>query len=133
MPGDNLAILSLDVGEVRIGVAEGSTLARIAHPLKTIARASVASELGQLLAEYQPQHIIVGQPRNANGETTAQTQYVYDFVNEFLADQSVIYQDESVTSVRAEQELEARRKPYTKGDIDALAAAYILQDYLDGI
>jgi RNase H-fold protein (predicted Holliday junction resolvase) len=41
-------------------------------------------------------------------------------------------QDEAVTSKRAEAELEARGKPYQRGDIDALAATYILEDFLAG-
>jgi RNase H-fold protein (predicted Holliday junction resolvase) len=40
------------------------------------------------------------------------------------------WQDEAVTSAQAEAELVQRKKPYTKGDIDALAAVYILNDYL---
>ncbi len=39
-------------------------------------------------------------------------------------------QDEAVTSKHAEAELESRGKPYERGDIDALAATYILQDWL---
>ena len=41
-------------------------------------------------------------------------------------------QDEALTSHHAEEELEARGKPYERGDIDALAATYIVQDWLDG-
>jgi putative holliday junction resolvase len=42
-----------------------------------------------------------------------------------------MFQDESLTSVIAEQRLVATKKPYSKGDIDATAAALILQDYLE--
>jgi RNase H-fold protein (predicted Holliday junction resolvase) len=42
----------------------------------------------------------------------------------------ISWQDEAVTSVRAEEELRARGKPYVREDIDALAATYILEDYL---
>ena len=41
------------------------------------------------------------------------------------------FQDESLTSVIAEQQLISYKKPYTKGDIDAQAAAIILQDYIE--
>ncbi|MCX6728115.1 MAG: Holliday junction resolvase RuvX, partial [Candidatus Saccharibacteria bacterium] len=40
-------------------------------------------------------------------------------------------QDEALTSVKAEEELKSRGMPFEKGDIDALAATYILQDFLD--
>ncbi len=43
----------------------------------------------------------------------------------------VIEQDESLTSVMAEEVLKSHKKPYTKGDIDAQAATIILQDYLE--
>ena len=45
-------------------------------------------------------------------------------------DLPVIAQDEAATSVKATEELESRGKPYDKGAIDALAATYILEDYL---
>jgi len=38
--------------------------------------------------------------------------------------------DEALTSVRAKEELQSRGKPYEKGDVDALAATLILDDYL---
>ena len=44
----------------------------------------------------------------------------------------VVFQDEALTSVKARDELDARKKPYEKGDIDKLAACYILEDYLIG-
>ena len=40
-------------------------------------------------------------------------------------------QDEALTSVKAEEELKDRKSPYEKGDIDSLAATYILQDYIE--
>lgn len=129
----NTVVLALDVGEVRIGIAEATTFVRIAHPLKTISRANVVKELNAIIDAYKPELFVVGLPRNAQGEKTAQTQYVYDFVEEFMSGKTVVYQDESLTSVQAERELAARKKPYQKEDIDALAAAYILQDYLDGL
>ena len=43
----------------------------------------------------------------------------------------IVYQDESLTSVMAEEKLKSSGKPYEKADIDALAAALILQDYLE--
>ena len=43
----------------------------------------------------------------------------------------IAFQDESLTSVMAEQRLIAHKKPYSTGDIDSQAAAIILQDYLE--
>ena len=44
---------------------------------------------------------------------------------------NIVFQDESLTSVMAEDRLKASGKPYEKGDIDAMAATIILQDYLE--
>jgi RNase H-fold protein (predicted Holliday junction resolvase) len=41
------------------------------------------------------------------------------------------FQDESLTSVQAENLLKSYKKPYSKGDIDMNAAAIILSDYLE--
>ena len=74
---------------------------------------------------------MVGYPRNQSGDPTAQTA-----VAEALADQlqgmaAVVFQDESLTSVMAEDRLKTAGKPYEKADIDAHAAVIILQDYLE--
>jgi RNase H-fold protein (predicted Holliday junction resolvase) len=44
---------------------------------------------------------------------------------------NIVFQDESLTSVIAENRLKTTKKPYTKGDIDAQAAAIILEDYME--
>ena len=46
-------------------------------------------------------------------------------------DVDVVFQDESLTSVIAEERLKSFRRPYTKEDIDAEAASIILQDYIE--
>ena len=46
-------------------------------------------------------------------------------------DKKIVFQDESLTSVMAEQRLKSYGRPYAKGDIDAQAATIILQDYLE--
>ena len=78
--------------------------------------------------------MVVGLPRNMHDQDTAQTAYVRRFAEGLRREIRTIaveFQDEAETSRKAESELMARKKPYTKGDIDALAATYILQDYLD--
>jgi RNase H-fold protein (predicted Holliday junction resolvase) len=46
-------------------------------------------------------------------------------------DATIVFQDESLTSVMAEKRLESRGGLYSKGDIDSEAAAIILQDYME--
>jgi putative transcription antitermination factor YqgF len=76
--------------------------------------------------------IVIGFPRNQRGEVTAQTAAVQDLVSQLQLpdDVTLHWQDESLTSIKAEEELTSRGKPFEKGDIDSLAATYILEDYL---
>lgn len=125
-------ILALDVGEKRIGVAQGDADMRIAFPYDTIeVDGSEVQAIAELVMASDVETLVVGYPRNQSGEPTAQTQYVEDFVAK-LTDlpAEVVFQDESLTSVMAEQRLKQQKAPYGKGDIDAMAACIILEDYL---
>jgi len=126
-------LLALDVGSVRIGVARASSLVRLPEPLMTIQNGpETVQRLKQLVVEHDARTLVVGLPRGLEGQETAQTASVREFVA-LLSQQlsiPIVLQDEAVTSRKAEDELLARGKPYAKGDVDALAAAYILDDYL---
>lgn len=125
--------LALDVGEKRIGVAMGDTTVRIAVPLDTIEVDGMEVErIARIIVDENVDTIVVGYPRNQSGEPTAQTAFAEAFAAK-LTDiaPKLVYQDESLTSVLAEQRLKSYGKPYTKGDIDAQAAAIVLQDYLE--
>ncbi len=127
-------IVCLDVGEKRIGVAVADTAIRIAIPLETVEVDGYEIEsISKIVANEGADSIVIGYPRNQSGEATAQTRYVEQFSYKLkgVADE-VVFQDESLTSVMAEERLKSYKKPYGKGDIDALAAAIILQDYLEG-
>lgn len=123
-------ILSLDVGERRVGVAIASLIARLPTPLVTLDNDEhIWGKIQELRKSEGIETIVVGLPRNLSGEDTAQTQYVRDFAAH-LSDVIVVFQDEALTSRKAETELKSRGKPFAKGDIDALAATYILEDYM---
>jgi putative Holliday junction resolvase len=127
------SILALDVGDRRVGVAVTSLIARLPRPLITLERGdNFIEKLRVIINDESIDRLIVGLPRGLNGQTTAQTEAVETFVNDLKQqfDLPIYFQDEAVTSKKAEAELEARRKPYVPGDIDALAATYILEDYL---
>lgn len=131
---DKRVFIGLDVGQRRIGVAQGDSVGRIAQPVKTIiVDGGEAVSLRQLLADVGATDIVVGRPRNQSGDETQQTQQTEAFVNSILQqfELPIYWQDESVTSVIAEDRLKQRKKPYTKADIDAEAASLILQDYLE--
>lgn len=126
-------LIALDVGEKRIGVAVADTGVRIAVPFTTIeVDGAEIQSIAEIVAKEQAEIVVVGYPRNQQGESTAQTNYVEKFAEglEFL-DAKLVFQDESLTSVLAEERLKQYGRPYSKGDIDAQAATIILQDYLE--
>jgi putative Holliday junction resolvase len=126
--------LALDVGERKIGVARANSIARIAEPLVTLPNnGSFADELTMLIREHDASLLVVGLPRGMNGQETAQTQYVRDFMQHLHAPVEYVFQDEAVTSVNAEAQLKQSGKSYTKQDIDAVAASLILGDYLQEV
>jgi putative pre-16S rRNA nuclease len=133
MLNQSSTIIALDVGSVRIGVAMANMITRIASPYKTVANNdAIVDTLLRILDEHQAAILVVGLPRNLSGDYTAQTHKVEAFAAELEKHIQVplYWQDEAATSVKAEAELDARKKPYAKGDVDALAATYILDDFL---
>jgi putative Holliday junction resolvase len=127
------SLLALDVGEARIGVALADTTVKIAVPYGAIeVDGTELTQIAQLAVREDADVIVVGYPRNQSGEATAQTAYVEQFASQ-LTDMAseVVFQDESLTSVLAEQRLKARGGQYSRGDIDAEAAVIILQDYIE--
>lgn len=123
-------ILSLDVGERRVGVAIANVIARFAHPLTTLDHTErIYQDIADLVTKEDVELLVIGLPRNLSGDDTAQTEYVRAFAAK-IENVEIAFQDEALTSAKAEQELKARGKPFAKGDIDALAATYILEDYL---
>lgn len=129
----SVSLVCLDVGEKRIGVALADSAIRIAFPYDTIeVDGNEITTITDILSKQNANILIIGYPRNQSGETTGQTKFVEDFalkIQDFSG--KIIFQDESLTSVLAEQRLAAHNKPYSKADIDAQAATIILQDYLE--
>lgn len=130
-------ILALDVGEKRIGVALADTAVRIAVPYDTIAvEGGELMQITEIVVRENVDCIVVGYPRNQAGLATMQTAAVEQFVEKLAAhlsevDVEIVFQDESLTSVIAEDRLKSHGRPYSKGDIDAQAASIILQDHLE--
>jgi putative Holliday junction resolvase len=127
------SILALDVGGKRIGVALANAVARIASPLTTLQNSdSMIDELQKLLRHHDVAVVVLGLPRGLDGQHTAQTETVEQFAEmlKMHIDLPLYWQDEAVTSRKAEEELSRRSAAYRKEDIDALAATYILEDFL---
>lgn len=133
MPTSSDSVLALDVGDRRIGVACANVIARIAQPLTTIINDdTVLPQLQQIISDQQATIMVIGLPRGLDGQHTAQTRTVEAFKEKLQRhiDLPLYWQDEALTSRKAETELQKRGKPYSKGDIDAYAASYILEDFL---
>ena len=129
----SISLVCLDVGEKRIGVAVADSLIRIAVPYDTVeVDGDEIKSIYKILLTQNADILVIGYPRNQSGEPTNQTKFVEDFaakIDDFSG--KIVFQDESLTSVLAEQRLAAHNKPYRKGDIDAMAASIILNDYLE--
>lgn len=126
-------ILALDVGSVRIGLALADVRVRLPVPAGAVVHdEKVVEAIREFCKREEVAQLVIGLPRNMQGQDTAQTEAVRSFGAALQVELPlpVSWQDEAVTSVRAEEELRARGKPYAKEDIDALAATYILEDYL---
>lgn len=126
-------IVALDVGEKRIGVASANVIARLASPLTTLVVGDdIINDIKQLLAKETAAVLVIGRPRSLSGKETEQTKRVEAFGAqvEQAVHIPVYWQDEALTSVNAEAELRIKRGTFAKGAVDALAATYILEDFL---
>ena len=125
-------LLGLDVGHKRIGVARASSLAMLAEPLRTVPTDGALDKLKELVKEYNAATVVVGLPRNLQGDDTQQTAWVREWVDEAKKQIELpfYWQDEALTSAVAEAELQTHKHSH---DVDALAAAIILQDFLDSL
>jgi putative Holliday junction resolvase len=132
-------LIGFDFGERRIGVAVGETSTRIANPLGAIeerANEERFRAIGRIVDEWQPVGFVVGLPRHSDDSEHAVAKLAEKFARRLASRYHlpVEFIDETLTSAIAESELrEIRTRASRKSDVDALAAAMILQSYLDGL
>ena len=130
--------LGFDVGEKTIGLALSDTRFSIATPLQVIQRTQWkkdAQTLLQLIQEHKVVGIIVGFPLNMNGTEGPRCQSIRQFVTNFLTvmDLPACLWDERLSTMAVTRTLleadmsRAKRKTV----VDKMAAAYILQGFLD--
>ena len=130
--------LALDVGEVRVGVAVSDELGAIASPLTMVRRGkSDLDELIQLTREWSPTTVVVGLPTGLSGREGPQAAIVRAFAAKLAArlgeTPPIVFWDERLTTAIAERSLIASgtSRAKRKQRIDAVAAAVLLQSYLD--
>lgn len=133
-----MAILGLDFGEKRIGVALAHAESVVAVPLTVIERVGDEADVEGIIAlgeKYGAERIVVGLPRSLDGTVGRQAQVVLAFASKLseATDIPVDTWDERYSTVVAEGMLAQAGMKRTKrrGRRDALAAAVILQSYLD--
>ncbi|MEJ2734161.1 MAG: Holliday junction resolvase RuvX [Anaerolineae bacterium] len=138
-----MKLMALDVGERRVGVAVSDTTGVLATPLMVVRRKSKVEDFytfARLVREQGVEGLVIGHPLNADGNAGPQARRVERYAAallEALSAEGLTLQmflwDEHMSTQRAQQlMIEAGRKARERrGRIDAVAAAVILQDYLD--
>lgn len=133
-----MVIVALDIGDARIGVAVSDELELIATPRAMIRRKSTAGALeavAQEIARAEAQLVVVGLPVSFDGELHGQARAIQAFAEKLRRrlDLPLIYADETLSSVRAEERLRAAgvRPERMRERVDAEAAAIILEDVLE--
>ncbi len=130
-------LLAFDFGARRIGVAVGETATGIANPLGAIEESANEPRfraVARLVDEWRPAAFVVGRPRHPDGAPHPVARLAEKFARRLAAQhhRPVILVDETLTSASAASELRAQGAHGRRAaDVDALAAALILQSYLD--
>jgi putative Holliday junction resolvase len=131
MTANNENILGLDIGERRIGLARVNLEVKLPQPLGFLENnGSFIKELKKIVLKFNISTLVVGLPRNLDGEETAQTKYVKNFCDKKLKDLNITIalQDETLSTRVAQERLSQEGIKTNK--TDAMAAAIILEDYL---
>ena len=130
--------MALDIGDSRIGVALSDPLEMLASPLTIIKRLNEASDIQNivnLVNENKAGRLIVGLPLSLSGEAGMQAQKVKDFAEKLASVLSIPLEmvDERFSTVTAREYMRetSKKKDRFKKKDDAVAAAVILQSYLD--
>jgi len=125
--------IALDVGEKRVGYATADSETKFPVPRGWFdVDGTEIDKIVTLVHDEHIRYVAVGYPRNLDGDPTAQTEVAQRFGDQLTQrGLAVYYQDESLTSVKAEEYLRREKKHFEKGDVDAYAAAIILADFLE--
>ncbi len=135
---DRTRSLGLDIGDKRIGVALSDPGGILASPLTIINRKDDSLDvkaITDIVDQHQVRQIVVGLPRSMDGSIGKQAEKTKTFIQRLSGhtDVPIEFRDERLTTVSAKRlKREAgTRKTRKKARYDAMAAAIILQGYLD--
>lgn len=132
-----MRILSIDYGKKRTGLAVTDPLQIIAGGLATVATAELFQYLNDYIACEPVERIVIGEPRQPNGQPSENLQRVQRFVNRWKKarpDVPIEFFDERFTSVLAHQAMLdgglKKKARQNKALVDEISATIILQDYM---
>lgn len=132
-----MRILSIDYGKKRTGLAVTDPLQIIAGGLATVATAEHFRSLNDYIAREPVERIVIGEPRQPNGQPSENLQRVQQFVNRWKKarpDVPIEFFDERFTSVLAHQAMLdgglKKKARQNKALVDEISATIILQDYM---
>ena len=128
--------LGLDVGDRRIGLALSDPTGMLASPFGFVERGpSDIADILRVAEENKVAEIVVGLPLSMSGSSGAQAGKVRTFIRDLKSqtDLPIRTVDERLSTVQAQGMLRqsGRRRQRDRGQLDAAAAAVILQAYLD--
>lgn len=131
--------ISLDYGDRRTGVAKSDPTGLIASPLQTVTAKNVGEMVRHVMTiidQYQPVGIVIGYPISLSGGTAGERCQVIDSFIALLQKKyagPIYKEDERFSSAEAERviHMHDKKSGKSKGRIDRMAAAIILQTFLD--
>ena len=126
-------ILAFDYGDIRIGLAIKPAEQASAEPLITLKNdASLWPQIDGLLDLHQPDLVVVGRPRNLEGESTTQTIKAEQFAVKLAGsyNNKIELQDEALTTEHAEERIPKNLSSNRRDVIDQYAACIILEHYI---
>jgi putative Holliday junction resolvase len=129
-------ILSIDVGEKRVGLATSDELGIIASPFGYLDRENAVEKIVDLIGRENIGQIVVGLPFLPSGTLGSQAKDVQVFVQELqkVVKVGIDFENEILSSVEATNRLkQMKRKMGNKGEVDAMAATIILESYMNRI
>ena len=129
-------VLGFDYGEQRIGIATGQAITRSANPVTTLNSINSKpdwAEIEKLIKQWQPDALIVGLPFYLDGSSSDMTRRAEKFSRQLEGrfNLPVFTHNEALSSFEAEQFLQGKKKQHNKQDIDKIAAAIIVQSWLE--
>ena len=130
-------ILSIDYGKKRTGLAVTDPLQIIAGGLATVSTSELFDYLQGYIAREKVERIVIGEPRQPNGQPSENLQRVQEFVNRWrkaVPKIPIEFYDERFTSVLAHQAMIdgglKKKARQDKALVDEISATIILQDYM---